>query len=93
LRGTATVSGLLRFLPEGYPAVAMVVPLRNAQGTIVGALAGIIDLRRDTLTQLISPLALGRTGHAVIVDHDGFVLGRNRTSASRVGTTPTSSPR
>jgi len=74
LGGRPVVSGLLHFPPEGYPAVVMLVPLQNATGASVGALGGIIDLRQDTLTQLIAPLAFGRTGHAVIVDRNGIVL-------------------
>lgn len=71
--GSPAVSGLERLPPGEYPAAIMLVPLRDGRG-VTGALGGIIDLRKDTLTQLISPLALGRTGHAVIVDRHGIVL-------------------
>jgi len=74
LGGRSTVSGLVQLPQADYPAVVMLVPLRNATGATVGALGGIIDLRQDTLTQLIAPLAFGRTGHAVIVDRNGIVL-------------------
>ncbi len=74
LDGRPAVSGLLQFPPEDYSAVVILVPLRNAVGATVGALGGIIDLRQDTLTQLIAPLAFGKTGHAVIVDRNGIVL-------------------
>jgi len=74
LSGRPAVTGLVRLPPENSPAVIMLVPLQNAAGAIAGALGGIIDLRQETLTQLIAPLAFGRTGHAVIVDRNGIVL-------------------
>jgi len=74
LRGARAISGMLWLPPRGDPAAVMWVPLRGPRGEVVGALGGIIDLRGQALVDLIRPLALGRTGHAVIVDADGIVL-------------------
>jgi signal transduction histidine kinase len=74
LSGRPAVTGLVWLAPENSPAVIMLVPLRDAAGAVAGALGGIIDLRQETLTRLIAPLAFGRTGHAVIVDQNGIVL-------------------
>lgn len=74
LAGRPFISDLLREGPSARPVVMMWVPVRDARGAVTGGLAGVIDLRTDVLTDLIRPLALGRTGHAVIVDAQGVVL-------------------
>lgn len=74
LIGTSAVSGLVRPSFANTPAVITWVPLRAADGSIAGALGGVIDLQTDALVDLIRSLALGRTGHAVIVDGDGVIL-------------------
>ncbi len=74
LGGRPAATGLVHLPPENSPAAVMLVPLRNGAGAVVGALGGIIDLRQETLTSLIAPMAFGRTGHAVIVDQNGIVL-------------------
>lgn len=74
LRGIPGVSGLARLPPTEDPAAIMWVPIRGPDGATAGALGGIIDLRGKALRELIKPLALGRTGHAVLVDADGIVL-------------------
>lgn len=73
LSNQPAISDLI-LLPDAEPAAVMWVPLRDPTGRVIGILGGIIDLRSDSLTQLIAPLAFGRTGHALIVDRNGVVL-------------------
>lgn len=74
LAGEPSVSGLTRLGPSGVPLAIMWAPLRGSDARVSGALGGVIDLQRETLLELIRPLAFGRTGHAVIVDADGMIL-------------------
>jgi signal transduction histidine kinase len=74
LAGEPSVSDLTRLAPSGPPLAIIWVPLRGSTTQVSGALGGIIDLQRETLLELIRPLAYGRTGHAVIVDAHGTVL-------------------
>lgn len=58
----------------GDTLVLMAVPVFTGSEEAVGVLIGIVDLTAPTLLTFINGLALGRSGHAVIVDSDGTVL-------------------
>ncbi len=77
--GQPAASGLVR-TREGVPAVLFAVPVFSGPGRVIGAVGGVIDLTKPVLSTFIDGLALGATGHAVIVSQDGTVLAStNRT--------------
>ncbi len=59
---------------NGIPVVVLTAPFGEADGTIAGAVGGVIDLTKPTLVAFIDGLALGVSGHAAIVDSTGMVL-------------------
>lgn len=79
LRGVPAVSGLLRLPPDGAPVAVLWVPARDPAGTVTGALGGVVDLRGNALGHLVMPLALGQTGHAMVVDGAGTILAGNES--------------
>ena len=48
------------------------VPVRSADGTIVGVLRGTIDV--TVVFDYLSQIAFGQTGHAALLDSDGTIL-------------------
>ena len=56
------------------PVVAPVVPIRNQEGAIVGALGGAIDPSSPAFSDLLRRVIPGRTGYAQLVDENGIVL-------------------
>jgi len=59
---------------DGLAIVIFAVPVLRGPEEVVGAVAGLIDLRQPTLLSFLNGLAIGRTGHAAIVEQDGIVL-------------------
>lgn len=62
------------YLWEGANAVnvSVVKSVKNAQGSIVGVQA--MDVRLDSLTELISKIKIGETGYIVLTEEDGTIL-------------------
>lgn len=54
--------------------VIFAVPVMAGPDTVAGAIGGVIDLTRPTLQTFITGLAMGRSGHAAIVNRNGIVL-------------------
>ncbi len=77
--GRPSVSNLFHST-SGIPVVVLTVPLDEADGTVAGAVGGVIDLTQPTLTGFIDGLALGVSGHAAIVDSTGTVLASTDTT-------------
>jgi diguanylate cyclase (GGDEF)-like protein/PAS domain S-box-containing protein len=50
------------------PVVGMAVPIRNARGQVIGALAGAIDLSKPNFLDKITRQNYGRTGGFLIID-------------------------
>ncbi|MCL6552481.1 MAG: HAMP domain-containing protein [Firmicutes bacterium] len=71
--GQPGLSRLLRTL-AGLPAIAMAVPVPGRQDRPGGVLVGIMNLADPVLHEFVDGLAVGTTGHAVIVDDEGTVL-------------------
>jgi two-component system sensor histidine kinase/response regulator len=51
----------------GAPVVGLAVPIRNAQGAIVGALAGVIDLAASSFLDRIGTRRIGKTGGYLLI--------------------------
>jgi len=68
--GKATISRPLIGKTGRAPAIVMAVPLRNAQGETIGALAGVIKLNKTSFLNRISESRYGATGSYLLVDHD-----------------------
>ena len=66
-RGEAMVGKPVIGKPLGKPVLTMAVPVRNAQGEVVGALAGTIDLGRPSFLDAITAGTYGSTGGYFIV--------------------------
>lgn len=71
--GRPGISKLLRTAGD-LPVVIVTVPVPGPAGVPAGVLAGIINLADPALQAFIDGMAVGTTGHAVIVDDDGVVL-------------------
>jgi PAS domain S-box-containing protein len=50
------------------PVFSLAVPIRNAQGKVVGSLVGVVNLSADNFLDRITSNAYGRTGGYVLVD-------------------------
>jgi len=66
---------------SGEPLMALSAPIRAPDGRVIGVLAGTIQL--DTVTQMTRRIRLGRTGHAVIVTHDGTTVAHQNADLVR----------
>lgn len=65
--------------PGGPALVVFAAPMFRSVGEAEGVVVGIIDLNQPTLLQFIKGLAMGSSGHAVIVAADGTVLASTQT--------------
>ncbi|WP_296494487.1 EAL domain-containing protein [Rhodoferax sp.] len=50
------------------PVFGMAVPIRNAQGQVIGAMSGVIDLSKPNFLDKITRSNFGRTGGFLIID-------------------------
>ncbi|MDR7448021.1 MAG: histidine kinase [Armatimonadota bacterium] len=71
--GRPAVSTLLR-TAGSLPVVVMTVPVPGPGPRPAGVLAGVINLADPALQTFVEGMAVGTTGHAVVVDADGVVL-------------------
>jgi signal transduction histidine kinase len=76
------------------PVFAMAVPIRSAQGNVVGTLAGVIDLSVPNFLDRISENRYGMTGGYVIADirHKLFVTATDKRQILRPFPTPGLNP-
>ncbi|MBI4334501.1 MAG: HAMP domain-containing protein [Chloroflexi bacterium] len=73
--GKRAVSDPFESRPNGTPAVALTVPIKNAEGTIISMLSGLIDISSSAFTRSIrQSTKLGATGHGEIVDAHGMII-------------------
>jgi HAMP domain-containing protein len=73
-----TVTAGRESAPGGYFVLALSVPVRDRDGNAIAVLSGLVDLNRSTIRNLLDPLALGKTGHAEVVDDHGLVIASTR---------------
>jgi two-component system sensor histidine kinase/response regulator len=66
--GRTSLSRPLFGLNLKSPFLALAVPLRNAKGVIIGALAGVIDLGRPNFLDQITENSYGKTGGYLLID-------------------------
>ncbi len=72
--GAPAIACVPHALTPQSPVIAPVVPLRNAQGAIVGALGAAIDPSSPPFVQIFQGMAPGRTGYIQLIDDNGTVL-------------------
>ena len=74
-KGQATVGKAIVGKALHTPVVGMAVPIRTAEGNIIGALAGVIDLSRPNFLDGITEYRYGRTGGFLVVSkHDRMIV-------------------
>ncbi len=73
-RSRPVVSDVFVAERTGHAAVAIVTPVRNSLGQLVGLVGGDIDVTRPDLQDIILPAGLGETGYVEVVDSQGTVL-------------------
>jgi two-component system sensor histidine kinase/response regulator len=66
--GRTSLSRPLFGLNLKSPFFALAVPIRNAKGVIIGALAGVIDLGRPNFLDQITENIYGKTGGYLLID-------------------------
>jgi signal transduction histidine kinase len=69
-----TVSGVVPGIGDGVPVLMMVVPAKDADGLVQGAIIGEIDPSASSLSEIIADGILGETGYTQIIDQQGTVL-------------------
>ncbi|MCL4464752.1 MAG: ATP-binding protein [Chloroflexi bacterium] len=78
---TCSVSNLVMQRGVQWPIISLDCPIRDRRGEVSGTLEGSIDLTHPSIGGFVSPLALGETGYADLIDENGVVLAS--TLASR----------
>jgi len=59
----------------GKPAVALTIPIRGSQGTLISMLTGVIDMSSAEVVGILEHARdLGDTGHAELVDSRGLTI-------------------
>ncbi len=66
--GLSTVSKPHVFTSQISPEFCMVVPIRDVEGKIIGALAGVTDLNKPNFLEDVTQNRYGRTGGYLLVD-------------------------
>jgi len=72
--GEPSIACVAHALTPLSPVIAPVVPIRNRQGAIVGALGAAIDPSSPPFVQIFQGMAPGNTGYTQPVDENGIVL-------------------
>ncbi|MBI4316152.1 MAG: GAF domain-containing protein, partial [Chloroflexi bacterium] len=72
--GQPQASGVISGVAVSGPLVSLVVPIKNANGEIVGVIGGAFDPTGPTISGFLRPMALGETGYAQVVDGQGMVV-------------------
>lgn len=76
--GRPTVSNIYLIDGTGRPVVSIVIPIRDAEGEMVGLIGGDIDLTSATIQKLIRPIGLSPSGYVQVVDSNGVVVAGSR---------------
>ncbi len=72
--GKATISRPIIGRTGHSPSIVMAVPLRNAQGQIIGALAGVTRLNKPSFLNRISETRFGTSGGYLLVDRNSRMI-------------------
>lgn len=67
------ISKLLR-TAANLPVIVVAVPVPGPGTSVAGVLAGVINLADPSLQTFVEGMAVGTTGHALVVDDEGTVL-------------------
>jgi signal transduction histidine kinase len=74
--GLPTISSLADAPATGRAVAFAAVPIFDAVGNPVGALAAAIDVSGSIIDGFIKPITLGETGYSELIDKNGIVLAR-----------------
>ena len=72
--GKPVISDVFSSQVDGTKMVAAVVPFRDRNGKLSGAVVGQVDLVNSAFADIIQPVTFGRGGYVEIVDGQGTVL-------------------
>jgi len=72
--GKATISRPIIGRTVQTPTIVMAVPLRNARGQIIGALAGVTKLNKPSFLDRISESRFGTSGGYLLVDRNSRMI-------------------
>jgi methyl-accepting chemotaxis protein len=73
LQGQEVISKVLVSKASGLPVIVLAAPVKDAQGTVKGVLAGVVDLG-DFTAQVINRIKVGATGYAYMLNPKGIVM-------------------
>jgi class 3 adenylate cyclase len=83
LEGASFISDVIRSQAHGTQALALAEPVRDHDGTIVGAVTAVFDVQA-ALAELVKENRFNASGYSVIADGEGDVIAH--PSADRIGT-------
>lgn len=72
MKGEFTISEPVMSKATGKPVIIIAAPVKNANGNVVGMVAGTVEL--TGLSDMVSSEKFGRTGYAYMVAEDGLVM-------------------
>ena len=69
----------------GFPVIGMAVPMRDAHGSVVGAIAGVIDLGLPNFFDRVTDNRYGRTGAYLLIapQHELIITSTNKSLAMK----------
>ena len=73
-RGRTTVGSAIIDKKSHGPILTMSTPIRDQDGTVVGALAGIINLNAPSVLDQIIEKYTGKTGYFLLVDPKNWMI-------------------
>lgn len=75
---TPQISNLIFQAVGKQPRVFLTVPVISPQGEVIGIVGGAINPTSGSLANMVTPLRLGQSGYAELVDENGIVLASAR---------------
>jgi len=77
-RGVPVITGMIATVPARRRVVMVVVPLRDAHGSVVAAVAGEIDPTAQALRGALATIQVGSSAYMDLVDAKGVVIASTR---------------
>lgn len=72
--GRLVVSDIYQVETTGKPVVSVVIPIRDASGSIIGLLGGDLNPTDASFRRIVEPVGLGPSGYVEVVDSRGVVV-------------------
>ena len=76
--GRPIISNVYSTETTNRPVISLLYPIVDSSRQVIGLVGGDIDITSSTLTTLMQPVRLGKTGYSQIVDGNGVVLASGR---------------